>query len=80
MADGSAGGQRGIGALIAVLPRRRIDNDEFGELVGCGSGSWGGRRLSLGGYVTGTAATGEGARRRRALILPILWTYISCVR
>jgi len=38
----------------------------------CGSGSLAGRRPSLGGYVTGTGATG-GARRRRTLMLPIPW-------
>jgi hypothetical protein len=37
--------------------------------VHCAVGSWGGRRLSLGGSVTLTGAHGRGARRRRELML-----------
>ena len=39
---------------------------------GCGIGSCGVPRPSLGGYVTGTGGQEWGARRRRALLLPIL--------
>ncbi len=47
----------------------------------CGIGSWGGPRPGLGGYVTGTGAR-VGARRRRALMLPILLSTImwACCR
>ena len=43
------------------------------------SGSWGGQRPRLGGYVTVTVTDPrQGARRRRAFMLPILsWTDLS---
>jgi hypothetical protein len=47
-------------------------------MLACDSGSWGGWRPSLAGYVTGTGpkhgdgTQARGARRRRAFMLPIL--------
>jgi hypothetical protein len=39
--------------------------------VRCAVGSWGGRRPSLGGYVTVTGPNDGGHRLRRAFMLPI---------
>ena len=40
------------------IPKRgSTDWLPIGDLLGCAIGSWGGRRPSLGGYVTGTRAT-----------------------
>jgi transposase len=56
--------------LKAFLLRQDIRYE--GRAILCAVGSWGGQRLGLGGYVTGTGATSGVTARRRALMLAIL--------
>ena len=46
---------------------------------GCGIGSCGVPRPSLGGYVRGIRAQGRGNRRRRSFLLPVLQTLSTII-